>query len=1136
MSGIRTHQWRLDRVELLNWGTFSGHHSVDVARKGFLLTGSSGSGKSSLVDGVSAVLTPRGKLRFNAAAQDTAARGEDRSLVSYVRGAWRRSADDETGEISSDYLRPGATFSGVLLRYSDGTGDKPVVLLKLYHLRRGATTAAEVQELCLLLQQDVALTDFVEHIRNGIEHRRIQASWPDAYVTSKHSAFANRFSRQLGISGDNAIVLLHKTQSAKSLGSLDDLFRSFMLDAPKTFTMADNAVAQFSELSQAHQAVVEARRQRDHLQTLQEPSANYESGSADAADAAELSSAIPGFKDSWKLQLAREARDTAAEDLYAAEHAARQAEAATRDCRDAHTLAQRQVDDSGGSALEQQRERIELAAERLQDIQGRRTELEGRLTAVGIDFPESVQAYEELRAAAREERSGLDAAREQAGEDLVAVHDERSSASRRQRELEKDLQALHGKRSNLDRRLLDARSMVANEAGLPEASLPFAGELLQVLPEFADWTGAIERVLRPLATVMLVPAAHLPAVRAAVDATYLGTRLTMEEVPTRVEAPRRTETPSSLVHRVEVADTPMAGWLHAELSRRYDYACVESPADLGRHERAVTRAGQVKRSRTRYEKDDRHRVDDRGHWYLGFDTESKLEHLIARLQEVRKEVEDARSRIDKIEAQRSAAQARVEALERLENLTWEAIDVDAANTRCTEQRKHLEAMVDSSADLRRAQDAEQEAAGRLRAAIDREKQLANERAEASAALNTVERIITGLQQADDVEPVAAESAGRLETMFLKHRRKISHEVIDDIAFKVGNELAAQEKEAIARADAAARTFATRAQEFRQLWPAAAADLIPAVEDRSGHLEILSRLMADGLPSFENRFFDMLETQSQQNVAQLAAEIRRAPAEVRERIDPVNRSLRRSVFDAGRYLKIAVRENRGELGKQFLTDLQNISAGSWATTDRDAAEAKFETMRRIMEKLASSEPADTSWRNHCLDTRLHVRFTATEVEESGTVVNIHDSSAGLSGGQRQKLVTFCLAAALRYQLAGEDEDVPRYGTVIMDEAFDKADARFTRMAMDVFHEFGFHMVLATPLKLLRTLEDYIGGMAVVTCKDFRASTLGTVAFDDDDSDPSSGVVDDEDGTDEEAGPDDAREPASNRNLERAGTLW
>lgn len=101
----------------------------------------------------------------------------------------------------------------------------------------------------------------------------------------------------------------------------------------------------------------------------------------------------------------------------------------------------------------------------------------------------------------------------------------------------------------------------------------------------------------------------------------------------------------------------------------------------------------------------------------------------------------------------------------------------------------------------------------------------------------------------------------------------------------------------------------------------------------------------------------------------------------------------------------------------------------------------------------------------------------------------------SESRQEKLVIFCLAAALRYQLTADGDDIPTYGTVILDEAFDKADTTFTRMAMDVFLEFGFHMILATPLKLLQTLEDYVGGIGLAVCKDFKSSSIGLVSIDD-----------------------------------------
>ena len=48
-------------------------------------------------------------------------------------------------------------------------------------------------------------------------------------------------------------------------------------------------------------------------------------------------------------------------------------------------------------------------------------------------------------------------------------------------------------------------------------------------------------------------------------------------------------------------------------------------------------------------------------------------------------------------------------------------------------------------------------------------------------------------------------------------------------------------------------------------------------------------------------------------------------------------------------------------------------------------------------------------------------------------------------------------------------------------------------MDVFVSFGFHMILASPLKAFGTLEDYVDGIGFVTCDDFRSSQVKAVQF-------------------------------------------
>ena len=127
--------------------------------------------------------------------------------------------------------------------------------------------------------------------------------------------------------------------------------------------------------------------------------------------------------------------------------------------------------------------------------------------------------------------------------------------------------------------------------------------------------------------------------------------------------------------------------------------------------------------------------------------------------------------------------------------------------------------------------------------------------------------------------------------------------------------------------------------------------------------------------------------------------------------------------------------------------------------------------------------------------MHVEFIGREIDTDGTEVEVYRSGAGKSGGQRQKLATTCLAAALRYQLGGNDHGVPMYAPVVLDEAFDKADNEFTTLAMNIFTNFGFQMIVATPLKSVMTLEPFIGGACFVDIRDRRVSGVLMIEYDD-----------------------------------------
>ncbi|RBD43426.1 SbcC/MukB-like Walker B domain-containing protein, partial [Xanthomonas oryzae] len=268
------------------------------------------------------------------------------------------------------------------------------------------------------------------------------------------------------------------------------------------------------------------------------------------------------------------------------------------------------------------------------------------------------------------------------------------------------------------------------------------------------------------------------------------------------------------------------------------------------------------------------------------------------------------------------------------------------------------------------------------------------------------------------------------------------------------------------------------RRYSQQWPEDSGDFIISLAGAEDFLARLQRLERDGLPQHEARFFELLQSQSKNNLLALQRHTAEARKSIAQRLDEVNASLEQVPFNHGTLLTIELSDRRLPEVIDFHQRLRDV-LGHHQTDQRDVAEQQFAVLRELVRKLGSADGEDKRWRELVLDVRLHVEFVGVELDAATRQqVEIYRSGAGKSGGQRQKLATTCLAAALRYQLGGEDGELPRYAAVVLDEAFDKADNEFTALAMNIFENFGFQMVVATPLKSVMTLEPFIGGACFV----------------------------------------------------------
>lgn len=1091
-------QQRLRRVQLANWGTFDGAWSFDVPRRGLLLTGPSGAGKSSVLDALASILVRPARLKFNAAAQGTETGDRERTLVTYVLGAYKRETDAETGEVGTAFLRKGPTWSGVALTYEDARG-AATTLIRLFHLRGGTTSGADLKSMFVLAPEAVDLLSLQPYAKDGIENRRVGQAFPhwDVFGADAYTGFAGKFRRRLGLGSEQAQLLLHKTQSAKNLTNLDSLFRDFMLDQPDTFDLADQTVSQFGELTLAHAAVVDARRQVETLAPLRPLAGKHDEATGTLAHLDGEETHLPTWLAARALGESEEELARQRPRLARFEVELREAEARCSAVEGERVERQRALDGSVGAQLGTLDELIATLQEELAKRRVRGEAVAKVAASLGLRSPQAASDVEAFTSSLAVAASTFELQEAERRASLHAVLERRGAAQRHWDALASELETLRRHGSNLDPRLLAARELLAERLQVAASTLPFVGELIEVRADDAEWTGAIERVLASFARTLVVPEAHYLAAAEVIDSQYLDARLVYERVGAGAEpAERDSPSPDSVVGKLNLADGPHRWWLAGRLLRRFDYACVDHPREFRDHDRAVSRAGQVKHSKVLHEKDDRRRVDDRRSWVLGFSTAAKEAELLRQQAAAQAALDAAKLAVEQRDRDDAERQDRRRALDELERVAWPDLDLVGIERQLRVNRARLDQLRRDNTDV----PALELALERAKAAVERAETVRREMAATrDKAVETVRRLADRVGQLQtelaEAAPIPREVGARLDAAASE---------IDANPGRLETELrrhqAQRRREADQRRVEAGKAITRQMGRYQRDWPIPSADWADEVEYLPDYLARLATIEQDGLPTFEKRFFDLLQNQARTNIGQLAMKIRGARREIRQRVDEVNKSLRLTEFSPGGHLQIEVKDRALPEVDQFLGALHTITSESLSDVfasdspeDRAAAETRFALMKDILDRLGSPDPAQRAWRDKCLDTRQHVQFQARVLDADGRQLDVFTGSGGRSGGERQKLVTFCLAAALRFQLAPAGQQQPTYALVVIDEAFDKADHVFTRAGLAVFTAFGFQLLLATPLKMLQTIEDYVGGVAMVTNDSGRRSQVQALPF-------------------------------------------
>lgn len=1096
-SDGREEQFHLANIQTFNWGTFDGYHSQDIASEGFLYVGPSGSGKSTLLDAHAALLTPPKWLGFNVAARENERGGKDRTLATYIRGAWSQQTNDN-GEQVTKYLRNGTTWTAIAETYRNGN-DKVVVLGRILVLRGTATANSEVKGQYFVAERAFDLRELKFFAEIQFDVRKLRATLDDLYFKDEFSPYQERFCHLLGIKSERTLRLLHKTQSAKNLGDLNEFLRDFMLDPPETFDVAEQLVKEFKTLDAAHNEVYQAREQIKLLSPARDQFRDRERKSEQLSMLREEQSAVQMYSDTRRKTLLEE------EIAYVQTQLSGSTQELTS-CRAREGTEKNKLEQLRDKRRGEGGDLLAQLDRQYQDLDSRRptrvknSELAAAACkALGWVKPQNPAHMAGLVAEARARLDAREATAQTLEQRLFEQLRTNEANEKRFGELRAEIEVMERRPSNIPSQLQLLREQLCLDTGIAEDKLPFAGELMQVKASEERWTGAIERVLRGLATSLLVEEKYYAPVTGYLEKHHLGLRFVFLLMRAHTGTAPDLK-PNSLVKKLDFAPSAHQQWLREELRQHYaDFECVESATALRAAWRGVTPSGQVKRNNTQHEKDDRRRIDERDNWVLGFNNAAKLASFRRQAQELAISVAGGAKAVHDMRADGRREAEMMGACQTLVNLSWEEIDIGS--------------LLSEMADLERRIAAEKGARPELaRLEADIEKQATKVR-QAETARATEEA--RGLKLAGDIKTNETKLDKLVSTVAFVALTPIQHNALenrynkelarvgtitldnlDNVTLAVSRAQSREEGQLQSElAELKARIEATFT-EFTRRWEKEAGGLDPKLESAPDFLAKLERLERDGLARFVDRFMELLREQSDHNLSVLHTKLDAERKAIWERLEMVNESLRGVPYNRNpeTHLTISPKDRMHDHVREFRQQLRDALSHSLKDDDPDEAERRFKALNAVVQRLGSLDAVDKRWRDLVLDVRQHVDFIARELTEDGAEVETYMSGAGKSGGQRQKLTATCLAAALRYQLSGPDERWPVFSTVVMDEAFDKADAEFTKTTMNIFKEFGFQMIAATPLKGVMALEPFIGGAVFVHIENRKHSRSMAITYD------------------------------------------
>ncbi|RHL25390.1 ATP-binding protein [Collinsella sp. AF38-3AC] len=1084
--------WQIETLKMVNWGVYDGGdppHAVEFSKgeEGSLtmVTGNSGTGKSTILDALITLLFKSGRQMNQASSQGQ--EKDKRSIYSYVRGYINETEDPDTGRNIVSYFRGTAddgtklpVWSAITLTLCNANAGR-LTLAGFFYVQAGETkNAAKVWVLSDGAIDPRSAERVADH---AFSPKRIREVYTDALVVSDNKEDMRRKYHDIVGIDERTENLLYRILTGSAESDVTKIFRNIVLDRPRTIEMAASLVAlydQSRETIDSWEGKVKKQQAFDRLRKL---NGKYDEARLAAVPygtigtESESAGELDGIR-RWHAKRFVGMMDRRIEALKSA-HLRTESDISRLEgdfelSGKKYEQAQKAFNAAGGATLDELDAEINSAATALSAKEGNVKRLGALFAEIEAEVPDSEDAWNRRLSDLWENDASAPIELAQLESKIDTLQTELLPARSSLADARDDLQRAQRLRTRVTARMEGARQAVSQATSIAADRLRYACEMFDMRDGYADWRGAANLALLDLADCLIVDEADRQAFLRGIEvlpADSIGHRCRYRFVDPQAYRLLDNDDPSRLSGRIKLKHGSFAAFLsNAISSDDRDCLCVDDAFDETTSCRQLKSDGMLR---------DSHGGE---HGYesapsiIGFVDEAELERLNDCVAELAKKASGLMDALTKAHAEKKVIEAKRRIYAQISDMPFSDVDIAtakfqleslkaqkeslAANRELDQLREALDAAdrerLDAHERLRTAQTLLSDTKSSVKAysacrdalevKVERRRDLLDPADETVGILEQVYRTRTdeaGLPQREDAEGLEA------------YADECTEAFIDAFRDKAG---AIQ-----ATAAAACRAVEREMVSCKEIFGAATPELNHVgtdIRDISAYLSIdlsgseqaLIDMFAQNLPKINLAFknFSECEREYEDDVLDAFATINGILARYPFRADGAALEIK-PTFKRNTSSYRAVRE----MVKSVVAD-EYDNASSYRSMPLEDLKRKLDEIGTVVDFLRPDKMGNPS---KVVDSRqrLNVKVTVGE----GDNLEVINAAASMNGGYREKVKAFILSVALFYTLKSSADSRPLFAPILFDEAFIKSDMDTTQTAIKAMLGFGFQLFISCP---------------------------------------------------------------------------